>query len=234
MAERFLESKTKEVFVGKNAYTKVGTILQKTLPNQTVFLVTDKRFLNSNLEYYNTLLKTIKQPIKEHSLSKNTTQKIQIKNLIKQISEEVGALVFIGHSAFFDAVKIACSIKSISLILMPTQPLNFSYLLSRAESEIQQKFNICNTVAPMAVFVDTFFLNRLKKSYIISLFSSIACLQFFILDCTLTNFVRGKTIKNQKLEKLQNLVNKTLEFNEDLYNFDKKIIIDFLDITVIF
>ena len=70
MGRRFLNVKTKEIFLGDNAGKKINEVLEKYLPYQKVLIVTTSKLKKNEEKCYENLLKSIKTLILSIFLAK--------------------------------------------------------------------------------------------------------------------------------------------------------------------
>lgn len=226
MGERFLNNKTKEVFLGENAVEKINEVCSAYLPYQKVLVITNATFKVENEVYYEGLLRGLKMPNVEYVFTKKVNvNKASTTQLLKAVTEEVACILVIGNNELIDLVKIVAYIKNIPYIILPSVKMEPQYLCKIANITVDGLVKFYKVNAPLAVVVEQALLLKQKKLIILDMFCSITTLATFLLDEFLVGASKVNTMFSKHYEALKTVICDTLKLNETLYNYKPSAII---------
>ncbi|MDD4211207.1 MAG: iron-containing alcohol dehydrogenase [Clostridia bacterium] len=230
MGRRFLNVKTKEIFLGDNAGKKINEVLEKYLPYQKVLIVTTSKLKKNEEKCYENLLKSIKNPNFEYIFSKKIdVNKNEAINLLKNVSEDVACILAIGSTKLINLVKVISFIKSIPYIIYPTVKIEPQYLCRTSEVEVDGVTKFYKVNPPLAIIAEKSLLLKTKKTFILDTFCQIVGLTSFLLDEFLIGACQAKTIFLHHFEAIKNLIINTINLDEKLYNYKPEAIIKLMN-----
>ena len=226
MGKRFLNTKTKEIFLGENATEKISEVLNKFLPYQKVLIVTGTNFTKKQKNYYKKVLKKLKNPHFEYIFSKKVdVNKKEAINLLKKADEDIAAILVIGSTKLINLVKVISYIKEIPYVILPTQKIEPQYLCKSAEVEVNGVTKFYKVNAPLAIVAEKDLLLKAKRSFVLDTFCEIINVTTLMLDEFLMGVCCCQTIAPPHFSTLKNIIKSTLNLNEKLYNYTPDAII---------
>jgi len=230
MGKRFLNTKTKEVFLEDNIGEKCNQILQKYIPYQKILIVTTEKFKKQNINYYNDFLKSIKTANVEYVFEgKISINKHSASSLLKKVQEDIACIVVIGSGAIIELIKIVGYIKEIPYILVPTKQFEPQYLTSLAKMKVEGVFKFYYVNPPLAVLLEKGLLLKQKRVDIIYTFSRMMSVSMQLLDEFLVGVCKQKTLLSKHYGALKNILYDTLSLKNELYNYSEYAILILLN-----
>jgi|GEM_PF-3959787 hypothetical protein len=230
MGKRFLNNKTKEVFLGDNSQDKINDILQNYLPYQKVLIVTSASFIKENNTYYNNLLHSIKSTNTEYIYNEEVqVNKQQISMLLKNTSEDVACIIVLGNYNLINLVKVVSYIKSIAYIVTPTTSFDPYYLCNFAKVEVEDVVKFYKTNPPLAVILEKQLVLNMKKTQVLDCFCGLVTVANLILDEYLVNVCNAKTLFSSHFSAIKSLMNNTLKLDNLLYNYKNSAVLSLVN-----
>ena len=230
MGKRFLNAKTKEVFLGDNAAEKISEVLNKYLPYQKVLIVTGASFTKKQQKNYENVLKQLKNPHFVYIFSKKVdVNKKEAINLLKQVSEDVAGILVIGSTKLINLVKVISFIKEIPYLIFPTKKIEPQYLCKSAAVEVDGVTKFYKVNAPLALVAEKELFLKTKKSFVLDTFCEIVGTTSLMLDEFLVGACSSLTIVPTHFNALKKIIKNTLNLNEKLYNYDRDAIINLMN-----
>jgi|LGVF01.2.fsa_nt_gb hypothetical protein len=226
MAERFLNKKTKKVFLGSNTIFKLKHILDEIIPYQKVMFVVKKRFLKENKNYFDNLLKACNRACCEYIFEEDECNKNSITKLLEEINEDVACVVALGDNSLISSVKVVSFISKIPYVIMPTVSVYPDFLLNIAKVNNSGINKVYKVNFPLAVLVDKDVILKQNNTGHINSYCQIVSLCFGVLDSKLTRICHSNTAQSEHYKKLNLLVEKTINLNENLYNYNTKALLE--------
>jgi glycerol dehydrogenase-like iron-containing ADH family enzyme len=226
MGKRFLNTKTKEIFLGENAPEKISELLNKFLPYQKVIIITEANFTKKYENYYKNALKQLKNPHFEYIFTKKIdVNKKEAINLLKEVSEDVAVILVIGSTKLINLVKVISYIKEIPYIILPTQKIEPNYLCKSAEVEVNGVTKFYKVNAPLAIVAEKDLLLKAKRGFVLDTFCEIINATTLMLDEFLCGVCCSKTLSPPHFNALKKIIKNTLNLGEKLYNYTPEAII---------
>ena len=230
MGKRFLNTKTKEVYLEENMGNKCNEILNKYLPYQKVLIVTSEQFKKENLNYYNEFLKSLKTANLEYVFeSKISINKHSTANLLKKVDEDIACIIAVGNGALIELIKIVAYIKEIPYIIVPVKQFEPQFFTTVAKMKVDGIMKFYRVNSPLAVLVEKELLLKQKRADIIYTFSRIMSVSMQLLDEFLIGICKQQTLPSKHYSALKNILYDTLSLKNELYNYSESAIVTLIN-----
>ena len=230
MGKRFLNTKTKEVFLENNVGNKCNEVLQKYIPYQKILIVTTEQFKKENKNYYSNFLDSLKTANIEYTFEgKVGINKRSTANLLKEIQEDIACIVAIGNGALIELVKIVSYIKEIPYILVSTKQFEPQYFTTLARMKVDGIMKFYHVNSPLAVLIEKELMLKQKRIDIIYTFSRMMGVSMQLLDEFLVGVCKQQTLLTKHYNALKNILYDTILLKNELYNYSESAILTLIN-----